>query len=285
MRSKIKYKRDVPAEITQLIDFANLLPPDAPLPDPRGIEPEKRDADLLRELTESFELRFRPRLPLTRPWSNREKARLRKELERRGDWKFSKHELSLGERISYYAEREYRNSRSWSWFSTFFVYSGRSDASLDLAPIQIYQLFWLVRATFASLAEAGIELEGQKIERPIEWELPPIFPKMSIGPDRTIRISESFDRFFTLCVRPLEGLDLNRIKRCPACHVFFFAKPSHKGACDLHLGLVRQWRARGKQAQYEESRQINSLVREKRISIGKAKAEAKAARSKQEKVR
>ena len=71
----------------------------------------------------------------------------------------------------------------------------------------------------------------------------------------------------------LDGIEIARIKRCPACDKFFYAVRANKGACDEHLARVRVQRGRDRELlrQYEETRRINRLVRK-----GKSLAEAKA---------
>jgi len=265
LEQKSANKRYDDSSIRQMIDLANILPPEVSLPDPRDLEPKGRHADLMKQLTEGFVRRFRPRVPLSRQTVKRETARVRKELERR-DLGISR-ERDLTDRISRYAEREYRWSRNWGWFSNLFVYSSDPDGSLsrrDPDPVFLYRLFWTVRMTLAALAEAGRAVEGKECEVPLNWELPPVVPLLHIGPDTRIGII-SWNDFLHACA-PLEGLEVTKIRQCPACDVFYFAKPSHKGACDLHLGLVRQWRARDKRPVYELNRERNRNARAARES-------------------
>jgi len=50
-----------------------------------------------------------------------------------------------------------------------------------------------------------------------------------------------------------DGVHLRRIRRCPECGRFYYAKRVDKQACDEHLTLMRVRRARRKMGKYEES--------------------------------
>ena len=50
-----------------------------------------------------------------------------------------------------------------------------------------------------------------------------------------------------------DGVHLRRIRRCPECGRFYYAKRVDKQACDEHLTLMRVRRARRKMGKYEEA--------------------------------
>ncbi len=261
-------KRYIAGGLIQLIDFANLLPPDAQLPEPRELDPEGKHATLLADLEEKFDQRFRPRRPLSR---REQDAKARAALSKfKPKWKRS--EADLREAIKRHTrEYEYR-SRNWSRFAPFFGYSyeagqentASAEASghsslrprREITPLRLYMLFWTVRAMLFSLAEAGRQVtEGQTADA-MSWPLPPVDPFVYIEPDGTARMATSWDDFHDTFPPALEGADVRRIKTCPACGKLFWANPSHKGACDDHLGLVRIWKYRAKQKDYEQTRKL-----------------------------
>jgi hypothetical protein len=50
-----------------------------------------------------------------------------------------------------------------------------------------------------------------------------------------------------------DGVHLRRIRHCPPCGRFYYAKRLDKQACDEHLTLMRVRRARRKKGKYEEA--------------------------------
>jgi hypothetical protein len=203
--------------LIKFIDLANLLPADAELPDPRELEPAGKHAALLAEIAEKFYRRFLPRRPPSR-----------RELER----KFEPNPNS-----------------------PFFGYYGGQAVSVP-AELRLYPFFWTVRAILRSLAEAGRAMTEGTTRGATGFPLPPIVPLVRIEPDGTLRMGEFWDDVHSTFAPALEGADVRRIKTCPACGKLFWANPSHKGACDEHLGSVRIRRYREKQKQYEQTRKL-----------------------------
>jgi hypothetical protein len=70
--------------------------------------------------------------------------------------------------------------------------------------------------------------------------------------------------------RAVEGIELERLNRCPVCHRIYYAVRKNKGACDTHLGLARVWRKRGKVAEYNASRRFRKKAKLKGLR-GKAR--------------
>jgi len=239
----------------QFIEFANLLDPNAELPDPRELEPEGRHAGLLAELGQKFCHRFRPRRVLSRKELDAASVEIRSEMEADPRWKTRRAELR---RVIAKQKREAfgRSRQAWSEFADYFTYD-ESQEALYRGPelLRLYRLFFNVRRTLRGLADAGRKLTDGTETPPFVLDLPPVIPTVLIGvagKARTFYWNEFYDHF----MRVFEDADVGRIRVCPACGRLYWANPSHKGACDQHLGLERVRRHREKQHQYEEVRKL-----------------------------
>lgn len=253
--TKGDYKRYARTGVLQFIDFANLLDPAAELPDPRELEAERRHAALLAEVGARFTRRFRPRQPSSWEDLSAVEADLVKSLKADPKWKDRTTELRRV--VSKHKRENFDWSRQeWSEFVDYFTYDTTQEG-LYRGPdlLRLYRLFFNVRRTLRALADVGRILTDGTETPPFVIDLPPVIPTVLIGIHgraRTFHWSEFHDHF----MRVFEDVDVKRIRVCPACNRLYWAKPSHKGACDDHLGLVRVQRHREKQPEYDRTRKL-----------------------------
>ncbi len=116
-----------------------------------------------------------------------------------------------------------------------------------------YELFYTVRRALEELVKANSEERTGSIWIPCGYRR---FDRKSDGSIE--RVEDAFNDAFLPAL--VDG-DPSRIRRCPVCHMFYWANPRHKMACDEHLALARVWRSRGKLLGYEQNRRINRLVK------------------------
>jgi hypothetical protein len=140
----------------------------------------------------------------------------------------------------------------------FGVVFDRPHAAKDF-----YEFFWTVRSAFEWLVET--------------WANPDQWPKMfgvlpADSPGRTFSIPTgqqmSMNRQSGLVHFTegspawmafkwvVDGVELERLVRCPVCRRIYYAVRKDKGACDEHLGLARVWDTRGKLPEYNAARKF-----------------------------
>jgi hypothetical protein len=244
--------------VLQFIDLANLLDPHEELPDPRELDPRGRDAGLLAMVGERFHRRFRPRRGSSWSELTAEADRIKRGLQADTKWKGSAAELK--EVIAKHKREHWDRSRQeWSEFAEYFTYD-ESQKTLYRGPdlLRLYRLFFNVRRTLRGLSDAGRILSEGSEAPPFVLDLPPVIPTVLIGVDgkaMTFYWSEFHDHFLHV----FENVDVRRIRICPACGRLYWANPSHKGACDDHLGLVRVQRHRARQQDYEHARKLKGV--------------------------
>jgi hypothetical protein len=126
---------------------------------------------------------------------------------------------------------------------------------------EFYEFFWTVRRAFEWMVDTWaardqwIDGFGLKGESPLSRFRVPAAQEISM--DRRGLISFMEDKpIWWLFRYAVEGLELERLRRCPVCHRIYYAGRKNKGACDQHLDLARVWRKRGKLPEYNAGRRL-----------------------------
>jgi predicted nucleic acid-binding Zn ribbon protein len=247
---KERYNLDI---LLQFIKLANLIPASARLPEPQALEPTGRDRVMLEKFFAKF-LGLFPKMSF-REFSQR----------------YPEGEDEKGHRVcweGFFLNLDTRSSRrtrpqGWVWKGPLSwqlqIYGPPSMIPDKKRPQAVYGLFYAVRTALAALVEsksAGmVNLWTSTLKR-AHWEAGGI-----------IRVEP--DAYHDGFIRALENAEIERIKHCPICGAFFWAKPKNKGACSpkcLNLNRVRNWRE--KQSRYEANRRINKRARSS--SMGEA---------------
>jgi len=73
----------------------------------------------------------------------------------------------------------------------------------------------------------------------------------------------------------IEGVESQRLRRCPECARVYYAVRFNKQACDAHLAVAAVKRAQKKRSEYENNRRADRLVKREGVSIGKALEQAR----------
>lgn len=113
-----------------------------------------------------------------------------------------------------------------------------------------YVQFYAVRRILAELVAAHLEDAADTAISLMALGA----PTLSFTPAGRIHISA--DKALRLFSASFDGVDVDRIRRCPECGKFYYAARITKRACDLHLTLMRVRRARGRRGKYEETRRF-----------------------------
>jgi hypothetical protein len=239
--------------LLQFINLANLIPASARLPEPGALEPAGRDRIMLQKFFVKF-------LGLFQKMSFREFHQ-----------RYPEAEDEEGHRVCWegiFFSLDTRSSRrtrprGWVWKGPLSwqleIYGPAAMIPDEKRPRAIYGLFYAVRKALAALVESkaeGMVNLWTSTRKTVHWETGGI---IHVEPDAY------HDGF----IRALENAEIDRIKRCPICGAFFWAKPKNKGACSrkcLVRNRVRKWRE--KQSGYEANRRINKEARSS--SIGEA---------------
>jgi hypothetical protein len=144
-----------------------------------------------------------------------------------------------------------------SAFFPFGVIFDRVQGARDF-----YEFFWTVRRALEWMIDTWAARDrwvdgfGLKGKSPLSS-----FP---IPAAQGISMSRSSGSIFFSEDKPIwwafrqavDGLELERLRRCPVCRRIYYAWRKNKGACDEHLALARVWRKRGKLSEYKANRRF-----------------------------
>jgi len=249
-------KRYSPKVLLQFIELANLLPPRISWPDPYKLEPEGRDRPFLEKFFSKFVELF-PTMDFKTYLKRYPDGR-----DEEGHWVCHAAVIGLNEHLD---KRNSKASLGWVWKGPLSwrlePYGDPRGLSYFESLQASYALFHKVRTALSNLVRlksVGRMLLGASASRLVYC-------------DREGIIRIELDAYLDGFIPALDGAEVERIKRCPVCGKFFWAKPRNKGACSpkcLGLNRVRRWRE--KQRHYEKTRRINRVVRVDKIPIGEA---------------
>lgn len=230
------------------IKLANLLPPDAPLPEPAMLQPEGEHRKMLRQLYRAFHEEFRVPDP---------------------DGVFPKHVFPKG--VSILAVPTWQDDGMVAWSQHRFE-SGE----------QLYSLFHAVRAALGAIAEAcakerpaaQISSTGSVGEAAsiVAVQLRSVNFTIPLAPTETVAFVEQDGTLqfhhrdmYREFLRSIEGVEVTRLRRCPVCGRFFWAQREDKSACSARCGdtyRVRFYRDRA--PKYAANRRQNRRVKKAR---------------------
>jgi hypothetical protein len=145
---------------------------------------------------------------------------------------------------------------------------------------EFYRFFWTVRSSLEWMIETWANrdhwpesLESKRESPSSSFGIP--FAQQITMNRRSGKVSVLEGPPWGAFKMAIDGLELERLRRCPVCRQIYYAGRKNKGACDQHLGLARVRRKRGKTAEYNENRRFRRKMRIRAVR-GKERAKVLA---------
>ena len=157
-------------------------------------------------------------------------------------------------------------SEGWVIEAPFCWAAGSDSPWRDMIynPGQLYRLCRSVRATLDELVKAK---GGDGL-----FTLKTTFRSIYVNEDGTIGIPR--DAYNDGFIAAIEGVEIDRFRRCPICGNFYFAQPRHKGACSPKCLIVhrgRTFRSKEKSREYAAGRRFRRKAGLKGLAPGEGK--------------
>jgi hypothetical protein len=127
---------------------------------------------------------------------------------------------------------------------------------------QFFSFFWSVRTTLGWFIDSWARrdhwpsIDGQPAKHDFQWV--PTTQIFSL--DRSGLVSMFQAGVWGPFYQALQGLNIQRLRRCPICGRIYYAVRKDLAACPEHLKLARSRRERGKLPEYTASRRLRKKL-------------------------